>query len=835
MNGIGRNDPCPCGSGKKYKRCCMQPVVETRPAAPSVADLLQRACELQRAGRFEAAEAGFRRILALESDHPDALRHLGLLAQQAGKGELALALMKRAADANPSSVVCHHHFGNFLLDQGKANEAVVYYAKAIALRPDSAEVHNDLGVALKELGEIDKAGACFRRAISLRPDYAAAHNNLGTALFALGRLDEAASSYAEAVALKPDYSEAYYNLGITLNARGEFDGASTCFRKALSLDPDYVEALNNLGIALGKLGRLDEAVASYNKALALKPDCAEAQNNLGTALGKLGRLDEAAASYTRALELNPHDAAAHNNLALVLYELGKTDEALDGYAKALTLQPDFAEAHYNLGTALNAMGRLDEAVACLTKAIVLKPQFVEAYANLGLTLYPLGRPEEAYTCFHRALELKPDFVLAYNNLLFTHAYLHDMSPESQLALAAGWEKTVLSECDRNAASARTYEFLPRRGGQLRLGIVSAELGQHAVAEFLEPVLEELDRSRLHITLFPTVLRSGPRAARLQGLADEWKPLAGIGDAEAVAQIRSKQIDVLIDTTGHTCGCRLGIFAHRAAPVQCHYIGNLVTTGLTEMDWFLGDADLLPSGCDADFRERIWRLPRLWIAYRGDTSLPESGWKPDESGVVWLGSFNNLKKVRQDACRLWAKVMNALPESKLLLKDRTTASGLVRQRILGEMAGRGIASERVEFAAHTPDWNAHMSMYDRLDIALDPIPLNSGTTAFDALWMGVPVVALEGDWMGGRMGCAILRALGKGEWVAQSEEDYVAAVVALARDIEGRKALRARQRALMANSPLCDARALARALEDAFEAMLEECATSRTNVRKMAAC
>jgi predicted O-linked N-acetylglucosamine transferase (SPINDLY family) len=351
-------------------------------------------------------------------------------------------------------------------------------------------------------------------------------------------------------------------------------------------------------------------------------------------------------------------------------------------------------------------------------------------------------------------------------------------------------------------------------------VLSAELGQHAVAEFLEPLLQQFDRTRVHITLYSTASHSGPRAARFRALGDEYRSFLGMSDKAAAERIRSDEIDVLVETTSHTSGGRLGILAHRAAPVQCHYIGHCGTSGLTEMDWFIADENLLPPACDSHFHERIWRLPRLWISYRGDTTLPESRWQPDAQGTIWLGSFNKIAKIREDTCRLWAKVLNAIPESRLLLKDSIAGEGSVRRSLLAQFSHYGIAEERIKLAGWTRDWPSHMVLYDQLDIALDPIPFNSGTTAFDALWMGVPLVALEGDWMGGRISSTILKSLGRSEWVAESEDDYVAKVTNLARDVEGRRAMRTAQRALMAASPLCDARGLARAVEDAFEAMFD---------------
>jgi protein O-GlcNAc transferase len=685
--------------------------------------------------------------------------------------------------------------GILLYTQGK--DPLLALQKTAQLLPNDAGVHNNLGSALQDRGQFEDAAACYRRALKLKPDFAIAHRNLGSVLVELGQLDGAVASFRRAVKFRPDFAEAHSNLGNALHELGQFETAAASCRKAVELQPDFAIAHYNLGNALIALGQLDAAVASYRRAVELKPDLAEAYSNLGYALQELGQLDAAAACCHRAVEL----------------------------------KPDFAEAHNNLGNTLKALGQLDGAVASYRRAVELKPDFAFAHNNLGLVLQALGQPGTALASYRRALEIKPDYADAYGNMLYMHAFTRDIPPETECSLAADWEKIALSKSERIAARDRTFDHPPRAGRKLRVGVVSAELGQHPVAEFLEPILEHLDRSRFHVTLFPTSARTEPRAARFRELADEYTSLVGLSDEQAADQIRSGRIDILIDTTSHMRGCRLGIFARRAAPVQCHYIGYHGTTGLTEMDWFIADAELLPPGYDSHFRENIWRLPRLRLAYKGDPALPESRWTPSPDGTIRLGSFNNLTKVREEALALWAKVMNAIPESKLLLKDRLAQDPAVQNRIRTELGRHGISAGRVEFAAPVPDWSAHMVLYDRLDIALDAIPLNSETTAFDALWMGVPLVALEGNWVGGRMASTILKALGKPEWIAHSDDEYVAIVAALAHDVQGRKALRATQRALISNSPLCDAEGLTRALEDAFGAMFDRWLEKRESVRQ----
>ncbi len=584
------------------------------------------------------------------------------------------------------------------------------------------------------------------------------------------------------------------------------------------------------GVALHQAGKLDLAKTIYQDLLRRNPEDSHALHYLGLIALQQERYPEAVRLIESAVRINRRVPAFHCNLGNAYKGTGQADAAIAAFGEALRLDPRFQAAYSNLGNILLDQGRLEEAADCFNKALALRPDFAEAHSNLGNVLRDQGKLDAAAESYRRALSLKPDFAQAYSNLLYLHAFTRDIPPEAERELAANWENAMLSESERAAAHSRALAFdshLPRAGRKLKLGIVSAELGQHAVSEFLEPILEQLDRDRIHVTLYPTATRPEDRAGRIIKLADETRSMVGVADPDAVRLIMADQIDILIDTTGHMRSCRLGIFARRAAPVQCHYIGYHGTTGLSEMDWFIADGMLLPAAYGTHFRENIWRLPRLRLAYKGDRSLPASNWQPHPDGTVWLGSFNNLTKVREETLGLWARVMNAVPGSKLLLKDSRAKDASVRERITSTLAMHGVAAERVEFAMRTPDWSSHMAVYDRLDIALDAVPLNSETTAFDALWMGVPLVALEGNWYGGRMTSAILKAFGKPEWVARDPDQYVAIVSGLAMDVAGRRILRASQRTLMANSPLCDAKGLARALEDSFEAMFDQWVSRRS--------
>jgi tetratricopeptide (TPR) repeat protein len=352
----GRNDPCPCGSGKKFKKCCQGKLAVTPNGSAPVATEINQLVALFTNGRYAELERRTRILVALFPNSGYIWKALGTALQAQGK------------DALPA------------------------LRKAAKLLPHDAEVHNNLGGALCNIGQLDEALASYHRAVAIKPHFAEAHNNLGNALRELGRLDEAVASYRRALEINPGFAEAHNNLGAALHALGQLDEAVACFHQALQISPDLTEAHNNLGAALHALGQLDEAVASYHRALEIKPDFSEAHNNLGGALMDLGQREKAMACYRRALEFNPSFAEAHNNLGCVLGDLGQLDEAIASCRRALQIKPGYAGAHRSLGRVLIALGKMDDAERFLTKALELGPNEWSSLSAL-LSLVPY-RPED---------------------------------------------------------------------------------------------------------------------------------------------------------------------------------------------------------------------------------------------------------------------------------------------------------------------------------------------------------------------------------------------------------------------------------------------------------
>ncbi|MGC2063421.1 MAG: tetratricopeptide repeat protein [Thermodesulfovibrionales bacterium] len=254
----GRNEPCPCGSGKKYKKCCegsdRLKEAATLQEIPSVESLLQKAVDCHNAGRLSDAEALYRFILEKVPRNADALHLLGMLAYLKGNNAKAELLIRDAISADSNVAVFHFNLGKVLKKMNRQNEAIVCYRKALFFQPDMAEAHYNLANEFCARGEYDEAVQSYRNAIKIRPDHSYACNNLSLALRSMGQTQEALHYGEEALRIDPDNVEAYNNLGVLLSNSGQLEKSIDNFNKAVSIRPDYTEAHWNMALPLLQLG-----------------------------------------------------------------------------------------------------------------------------------------------------------------------------------------------------------------------------------------------------------------------------------------------------------------------------------------------------------------------------------------------------------------------------------------------------------------------------------------------------------------------------------------------------------------------------------------------------
>ncbi len=754
--------------------------------------MLGQALTLHRSGRAAEAEQAYQTVLLRDPDNFDALHLLGVLACQTGRYERSVELIRRAIERNVTSAAAHNNLGTALQNLGRFDEAVGCFDRAIALNPDYVEAHTSRGVCLERQKLFEQALAGYDRAIALKPDLAPLHFNRANVLGELRRLDEALAGYDAALRYDRTLADAHLNRGNVLGRLGRLKDAIASYDKALALQPTIAEAHNNRGAALQDMDRFDEALASFERALTLKPDYVEALCNRGAVLRSLYRYWDAVASYNAAIAAAPTNAKAFAGRGSVYIDLRRHVAALADGEQAIALGDDYAEGYGVRGSALAGLGRSNDAIAAYDQAIACDPDLESTYLGKATSLN----------------------YVAMND----HGEIYELT------------RVGIRHFERNAG-ARARRFTNSRDSErrLRIGYVSGDLNGHPVAVFLQPLLTHLDRRAVEIVCYSTSPNIDEVTERLRSHADKWRSVVTDNDATVADKVEKDRVDILVDLSGHTIGSRLGIFAHKPAPVQITWLGYPNTTGLKQIDYRLTDAIVDPVGLgEGYYSEKLLRLPDGFLCYLAPEGTPDPVAPPMLSaGDPVFGSFNAIQKLSPATIAAWARLLRRVPRARLMLKGGAFAHPDTIAWARACFVAEGIDPERLDLTKPLAGQNEHLASYGRLDIALDPFPYNGTTTTFEALWMGVPVVALAGERHAARVSADVLTRLGLPELVAPDIDTYIETAAGLAADpgrlAELRRTLRGRLRA----SPWMDGPRFARDMEAAYRKVWREwCANAK---------
>ena len=503
-------------------------------------------------------------------------------------------------------------------------------------------------------------------------------------------------------------------------------------------------------------------------------------------------------------------------LGVTCHQLGQSAQGIDFMRRAISLQPNNRLYHFNFGIINAEMGDTDSAMAAYQRSIEIQPT-AEACNNCAGLLLNEGRLDEASELFRRGGELSPDDVNQQSNFLYSLSY----KPHPNVREIFNWHKQFGQRHERAIAAMppRARVDSARADQRLRIGYVSADFRQHAVAHFIEPVLAAHDAKRFEIFCYYNYPVSDAVTGRIEKLAHHWRVITSRSDEEVANMIRADGIDILVDLAGHTPLNRLRVFARKPAPVQASWIGYSRTTGLTRMDYRITDTISDPIGVTDDlYTEKLVRLPDTYSCFQPLANSPHVGALPaTQSGHVTFGSFNNFIKMTPEVLQTWARVLQRVPTSTLLLKYRSFEAEKIRALVLAAFAKHGVQPARIHFLG-SDDYHTHLRAYHQVDIALDTFPHNGDTTTCDALWMGVPMVVNTGVNHVGLMGASRLRSVGLEDLVARDNDNYVDIACALANDVPRLEKLRATLRETMKASPLMDAPRFTRNLEAAYENM-----------------
>ncbi|MFC7476911.1 tetratricopeptide repeat protein [Dankookia sp. GCM10030260] len=706
--------------------------------------------------------------------------------------------------------------------------------------------------------------------------------NLGLALMQLGRLAEAVPALEAAADALPGHAEPPFRLGTIAGLRGDATRAEACFHAALARDPRHVPALAALASIEEESGRIESAAARIACARRLDPAEPELEVAAARLALRRDDLAAAIESAGAVLAQRPAHAGAARLLARALLRRDGPEAALLDVATRAAVDPSAAGLAVAAAELHGAAGRNAAALAELRVAAMLAPDAAEIQAALGLALADAGRGQEAEPLLRAAvaacpgdldlrnrlatvlwkshrvsamLELLEEAIRAFGPqpiLLMNQALALNALGEQQAALVAA-EAAVAHPAGGTQALMNRMAVLPyhpERGHaaallaagravaarlgpaappparprdpdrRLRVGLLSGGLGQHPVGWLTLAGLEALPEAEFELVAYSLKPRGDAMAGRFRARCAAWRDAGHLDDAALAAMMAADGIDILLDLGGYGDGGRPGLLQRKPAPVQVKWVGMQTgSMGLDGLDWMLTDHWETPAGFDRHYAERLLRLPDGYVCYAPPPGAPPVAPLPAlASGQVSFGCFNNLAKVTPAVLRAWGRIIAAVPHSRLVLRTHALGEAATRDRLRARLPDHGLPADRVVLQGGVPH-QALLAAYGGIDIALDPFPYAGGLTVCEALWMGVPVVALAGDSFCARHALSHLANIGLADWVAASEADYVTLAIARARDLPRLAALRTGLRARVAASPLCDAprfgRSLAAALRHAW--------------------
>jgi protein O-GlcNAc transferase len=485
---------------------------------------------------------------------------------------------------------------------------------------------------------------------------------------------------------------------------------------------------------------------------------------------------------------------------------GRPDEALEAFARAILAEPGLAGTHVNMAAAHLAKDAAGEAERHARRAVALDPDMALAHHNLGNALFALGDAAAAAQSFARARDLDPDEEAHWSNYLFALSFA-DADGRRLADETRAWGARVERKLGP-IARPKIVDRDPER--PLRLAYYLPELEIHVTPRFLAPVLAAHDKDRFQVSVYGARADGAPPPPGLHPKGVAWIDIAKMDATALAARMRADAIDVLIHPCTFKARYRL-VLAHRAAPLQIAAINLVSSTGLSATDYLFGDAALTPMEEQPLYTERLVQLPSFNV-YRAPQVAPDVSSLPAKAnGFITFGSLNNPVKLTDEAVAAWASVLKAVTDSRLFLKHRAFAAEEARSRMSARFAAHGVATERLTFAGFTQDTRAYLAAYHGIDIALDPLPFGGGTTTYEAIWMGVPVLTRAGSVLMGRLSASLMRSVGHPEFVVETAAEVAPRAAAMAADLERLAAMRLRLRA-QAAATIFDAKRFTAALE-----------------------
>jgi predicted O-linked N-acetylglucosamine transferase (SPINDLY family) len=560
-------------------------------------------------------------------------------------------------------------------------------------------------------------------------------------------------------------------------------------------------------------GEYQQANQIYQQILISDPKNADALHYSGVIAMQTGDLERSIQLLEKAIAIQPNISGFHSNLAMAYKDNNQFQPALDHYQKALALSPKNPVIHFNLGALYQTYERFEDAFLSYEQSLAINPKQPLVYNNMGHLFLKCGDVQHAILSSKKAMALFPNDPEIQSNYLFSLNYSIDHSFETIINEHIVWGQQY--------SHIHPKTPLIKRHNRIRVGYVSPDFRKHSVSKFIQAILNHHNKQHFDIYCYSNVKKSDQVTKDLQQSGVYWRDIYFQNDDMVCKQIQADGIHILVDLAGHSSNNRLMVFAKKPAPIQVTYLGYPNTTGLKQIDYRFVDKYSDPDlSCFSGSEHRIY-LPNGFLCYSPSEQMPLIAQKTPSKHITF-GSFNNLPKINQHVIALWSKILKSVPDSRLLLKTNGFKSTRIQEKYLQYFQKFGIDTARIQLMATVKDENAHLSLYNEIDIALDTFPYNGTTTTCEALWMGIPVITLKGQHHASCVGQSILNQTGLNTWIAKNETDYIRKAIAMAERPEDRAYCRKHLRTCLEQSYLCRQDIFVPCLENVYCQLVQKC-------------
>ena len=711
--------------------------------------------QLFQQNQFAQADEAYAALLQAEPTHEWAALQHARCAVQMGEGRLARDRFAALLKAHPDNFSAWLEAGHLCRQQSAFEQALASYQRAMVVSPTRYEAPLGAARLLEDMGRREEGAALYHRASTLVPADKRHFMHQRMAKFRQERGDTSAALDSLRQALL----------------------CADALTPALPLN-DRCELLIDLGELLLRINAREDAMPVLTQASQATAEPTLVR--LAETSFRFNLWQESQAVLQRNAELHPTSAAALWNLAHGYAETWEMDLAIATLERAEAIAPQPGAASLRASVA----GRLGDADTALA-----------AYAEIAEKEGPLSKMR--------------------SSTAMASLYSDQLSPKAVATL----HRELFAPMGEGARSRESFANPRDANKRLRLGLVTADFHhQHPVNIFMQPVLARWDAQDIEVTVYFTGVSYDEQTLLAKRRVNHWVEVTTLNNVQLARRIEEDGIDVLMDLAGHTGMQRMPLFAQRAAPVQATFLGYPGSTGVPQMDWIVADAVVAPEGSEALFSEQLIRLPNTVFCYAPEENYPFPTFSDEHAKrPLTFASFNNVSKLTPRSLALWAQVLQAVPNSRLMLKAPSFKDEAAVKVFVQRFKQLGVALDRLEFRGPS-SLSDMMTEYADVDIALDPAPYNGGTTSLQAMWMGVPVLTIEGGHFVSRMGASFMQAAGLPEWVAKDDADFVRRAVALSQDRAALLKLKMGMRERLLALPAWDIDAYAQDLQAAVRKM-----------------